>query len=74
VASASASASRVLLALKPASQSQRDELRLGTRRVDSIAVLNLLKDLQGEFGLTYLLIAHNLPVVEHISDRGASCT
>ena len=32
-------------------------------------VLNILKDLQGEFGLTYLFIAHNLAVVEHISDR-----
>lgn len=32
-------------------------------------VLNLLKELQGEFGLTYLFIAHNLPVVEYISDR-----
>lgn len=34
-------------------------------------VLNILKDLQQEFGLTYLFVAHNLAVVEHISDRVA---
>ncbi len=34
-------------------------------------VLNLLRDLQGELGLTYLFVAHNMGVVEHISDRVA---
>ncbi len=32
-------------------------------------VLNLLEDLQEEFNLTYLFIAHNLSVVKHVSDR-----
>ena len=32
-------------------------------------IVNLLDDLQKEFGLTYLFIAHDISMVKHISDR-----
>ena len=32
-------------------------------------VLNIMKDLQGKFGLSYLFISHNLAVVRHVADR-----
>ena len=34
-------------------------------------IMNLLEDLQGKFGLTYLFIAHDLAVVRHVSNRVA---
>lgn len=34
-------------------------------------ILNLLRDLQARFGLTYLFISHNIGVIRHISDRVA---
>jgi peptide/nickel transport system ATP-binding protein len=34
-------------------------------------ILNLMQDLQGQLGLTYLFVAHDLSVVKHVSDRVA---
>lgn len=36
-------------------------------------ILNLLKDLQEQFDLTYIIIAHDLEVMEHFATESVSC-
>jgi peptide/nickel transport system ATP-binding protein/oligopeptide transport system ATP-binding protein len=47
------------------------ELIVGDEPVSALEIINLLMDLQDEFKLSYLFVAHDLAVVEHISDRVA---
>jgi oligopeptide transport system ATP-binding protein len=56
------------LALKPKLIVADEPVSRSTSRFQS-QILNLLKDLQNEFDLTYLFIAHDLGVVRHVSDR-----
>jgi peptide/nickel transport system ATP-binding protein len=46
-----------------------DEPDLGARRSVQAQILNLMRDLQDRFGLTYLFISHNLAVVRHMASR-----
>ena len=67
-ASASASASRARSRWSPSSSSATSRCRRSTSP-SSRQILNLLLDLRRDFDLTYLFIAHNLSVVQYISDR-----
>ncbi len=58
------------LALKP-SLMIADEPTAGLDVSVAAGILNLMKDLQDEFGLTYILITHNLNIINFIADRVA---
>jgi peptide/nickel transport system ATP-binding protein len=56
------------LALKP-KMIMADEPTAGLDVSVQGEILNLMNELQQQFGLTYLIVTHNLPVIRHVSDR-----
>jgi len=67
----SASASACPRACRPAGVVVLTSRSRRSTSASQAGVLNLLKDLQGQFGLAYLFVAHNLAVVRNVCDRVA---
>ena len=48
---------------------QSDLVQQTASVIDAVQSLELLADLQGDFGLSYVFVAHDIGVVRHVSDR-----